>query len=68
MTTTIVNTPRANVSSGSNLTGLLVAVIVFIIVGALFFYYGLPYFSQMMNKGVQINVPKDINVNIKQSK
>lgn len=47
--------------------GFLIGIIILFVVGALFYYYGLPAIKQTTNKGVQINVPKDINVNVNQT-
>ncbi len=68
MATTIVNAPPANNSSGDNGMGFLIGIIMLLVVGGLFYYYGLPYLRQMTSGGVQINVPKDVNINVKQSK
>lgn len=62
---TIVNNPAPDSGSGM---GFLIGIIVLVVLGALFFFYGLPYIQQGMNSGVQVNVPKDINVNIQQEK
>lgn len=68
MDTTIVNTPPANSSSDNSGMGFLVGIIILLVVGGLLLYFGLPYIRQMTNKGVQVNVPKDINVNVQQTK
>ncbi len=67
MATTIVNAPPANNSSDNGI-GLLIGIIVLIIVGGLLFYYGLPYVQQMTSGGIQVNVPKNIDVNVNQPK
>lgn len=63
---TIVNNPAPN--NSDNGMGFLLGIIVLVVVGVLFFFYGLPLIQQGMNKGIQVNVPKDINVNVQQSK
>lgn len=63
---TIVNNPAPNNSNSG--MGFLIGVIVLIVFGVLFFIYGLPYLQQLTSSGVQVNVPKDINVNIQQEK
>lgn len=74
---TIVNTPGTTESSGNS--GLLIGIVLLIVFGLLFFFYAVPYIgrsgqssgatqgaTQGDNQGSQINVPKDINVNVKQ--
>jgi len=64
---TIVNNPAPN-NSGSGM-GFLLGIIILVIIGAIFFIYGLPYIRQGIGGGgIQVNVPKDINVNVQQSK
>lgn len=65
--TTIVNTPPANSDSGG-VVGIIFGVVVLIILGYLFFIYGLPAIRQFQSRGIQINVPSDINVNVTQPK
>jgi len=67
MATTIVNTPAAD-SNANDGSGFLVSVILIVIFAVFVFYFGVPYFRQMTSKGVQINIPKDINVNVQQTK
>lgn len=63
---TIVNNPPPNNSDSG--MGFLIGIIVLVVIGVLFFFYGLPYIQQGMSGGVQVNVPKDINVNVQQEK
>lgn len=63
---TIVNNPAPNDSGGG--MGFLLGVIILVAVGVLFFVYGLPYIQQLTSGGVQVNVPKDINVTVQQEK
>lgn len=63
---TIVNNPAPNDSGGG--MGFLLGVIILVAVGVLFFIYGLPYLQQLTSGGVQVNVPKDINVTVQQQK
>ncbi|HSW48326.1 MAG TPA: hypothetical protein VLG67_04575 [Candidatus Saccharimonadales bacterium] len=66
---TVINPAPSNNSNGGNGTGFLIGVIVLIVFAFLFFVYGLPYLRNLTaNSGVQVNVPKSIDVNIKQSK
>lgn len=62
---TIVNNPAPNNSDSG--MGFLLGIIILVVIGVVFYIYGLPYIQQGMSGGVQINVPKDINVNVKQS-
>lgn len=70
MATTIINpAPTNNDTSGGNGVGFLIGIITLVIIGALFFMYGLPFIRGMIgNGGISVNVPKDINVNVQQSK
>jgi hypothetical protein len=68
MATTIVNPAPNNNSSGDNGMGFLLGVIVLIVFVVLFFVYALPYIRGLTNGGIQVNVPKSVNVNVKQSK
>lgn len=70
MATTIVNTPPAQ-ESGNNGMGFIIGIIILVVFGMLLYFYALPYFRQMTNQGVQVNVPpaeitvpSDISVNI----
>lgn len=62
--TTIVNTPAPSGESGGY--GVVIGIIGALILGLLFFYYGLPVISGMSKP--QINVPSQIDVNISQPK
>jgi hypothetical protein len=69
MATTIVNpAPSKNSSTGSGM-GFLLGAIVLIVFLALFFVYALP-FIRGLSGGVQVTVPvpKNINVNVQQTK
>jgi hypothetical protein len=70
MATTIINpAPSNNNSSGSNGMGFLLGAIGLIVFVILFFVYGLPLLRGLSGTGgVQVNVPKSINVNVQQSK
>ena len=63
----VVNIPGTDQSSDNGM-GFFLGIVVLIIVGLSFFYYGMPMIRQSMNGGVQINVPKDINVKVNQTK
>lgn len=63
--TTIVNTP-ANTNDSNNIIGVIIGLFIIIVIGFLFFYYGLPLLSQATSP--QITVPDKIDVNINQPK
>ena len=63
--TVIVNTPPAAKESGGSM-GLIIGLIVLMAAVYLFFVYGLPAIQQMKLGSPQINVPSQIDVNIKQ--
>ncbi len=65
--TTIINTPAPSNDSGGAV-GMIVGLVVLVVLGYLFFVFGLPAIRQMQSNGVQINVPSDINVNVTQPK
>lgn len=65
--TTIVNTPPAANDSGG-VMGMVLGLVVLAVFGYLFFIYGIPAIRQIQSRGVQINVPSDINVNVTQPK
>ncbi|MDO8658794.1 MAG: hypothetical protein Q7K55_08685 [Candidatus Levybacteria bacterium] len=67
MATTIVNPTPTNNSSNNGL-GFLLGIFLLVILGVLFFVYGLPYIRSQMGGGVQISVPKNIDVNLNQQK
>jgi|GEM_PF-2361152 len=59
----IVNNPGRESDSGS---GFLIRVVLLIIVGVFAVYFILPYFQRTMNRDVQINIPKTVDVNVQQ--
>ena len=68
MATTIINPTPSNNSSGNNGVGFLIGVLVLIVFAVLFFVYGLPLLRGLSgSSGVQINVPKSIDVKVQQS-
>lgn len=62
---TIVNNPPASNNSGGPM-GMIIVLVVVLILGYLLFMYGLPAI-QNMQSGTQINVPSQIDVNVKQA-
>lgn len=72
MATTIINpTPAANSTTDSGM-GFLIGIIALIVFGFLFFIYGLPLIRQGLSGlgsgGVQINLPKTVDVKVQQTK
>ena len=68
MATTIINpTPNADASSNSMISFFL-GGIVLIVLAVLFFVYAIPYIKGLSAKGIQVNLPKTVNVNVQQSK
>ncbi len=68
MATNIIN-PAPDNSSSNNGIGLLVGAVIVLVLGIVFFVYGLPLLRGLGgNGGIQINVPKNIDVNVHQSK
>lgn len=68
MATTIIN-PAPNTSSTPNWMGALVGVLILLVFGIIFFVYGLPYIRSLRGTGgIQVNLPKSVNVNVQQSK
>lgn len=69
MATTIVNPTPNNNSSSSNSVGYLIGGVVFLVIAFLFIVYVLPSIQKGFNMGgTNVNVPKDLNVNVKQTK
>jgi len=69
MATTIINpAPNTNASNDSWI-GFLLGTIVLIILVVIFFVYVLPLIRGLSGKGgIQVNLPKTVNVNVQQSK
>lgn len=68
MATTIVNPTPNNNPPDNNGMGFLLGIIVLIVFAVLFFIYAPPYIRGLTSGGTQVNVPKSIDVNVKQSK
>jgi len=64
--TTIVNSP-APANDNDNNGGLLVAIFGLMVLGFLFFYFGLPAIRRMGSTTPQVNIPNQIDVNVKQT-
>lgn len=72
MATTVINPQPTQESSnsGSNGMGFMLGIILILFLVVLFFVYVLPLIQQGISQGTgtQINIPKDINVNVDQNK
>lgn len=68
MATTIVNPAPSNNSSDNNWMGFLIGGIVLIVFVGLVFIYVLPILQGLGGGGIQVNVPKNIDVKVQQSK
>ncbi len=64
--TTIVNTP-ASTESGNNM-GIIIGIIVLVIMGYLFFAYGLPEIQKVQLGTPQVTIPAKIDVTVNQPK
>lgn len=64
--TTIVNNPAPKESGGG--MGMIVGLVVLLVVGYLFFIYGIPAFRQMQFGSPQINIPSKIDINVSEQK
>jgi hypothetical protein len=70
MATTIINpAPAANTSNDSWI-GFLMGAIVLAVLAILFFVYVLPFMRGLGTSGggIQVNLPKSVNVNVQQAK
>ena len=63
--TTIVNNPAPSNDSGGGM-GMIIGLIVVLVLGYVFFVYGLPALKQVQVGGPQINVPSEIDINVNQ--
>lgn len=63
--TTVVNNPPSQNDSGGGM-GMIIGLIALLVLGYLFFIYGIPALQQMQVGAPQINVPSKIDVNINQ--
>lgn len=69
MATTIINPAPSNNSSTNNGLGFLIGAIILVVFAVLAFIYVMPLIRGLGGSGeVQVNVPKSIDVNVKQSK
>jgi len=68
--TTVVNTPASSGSNDSGNGGLFIGIFILIILGLLFFYFGIPAIKKIGSGQTitpQIVVPDEIDVNVNQT-
>lgn len=65
--TTIVNNPTPAPQTGNSM-GPIIGLVMIIVLAYLFIVYGLPAISRLQVGTPQINVPNQIDVNVKQTK
>ncbi len=53
------------VEKSSNGTALIIGLVILLVLGVLFFYYGLPIISQSFNRPA-VQIPSQIDVNVNQ--
>ncbi|EKD52645.1 MAG: hypothetical protein ACD_61C00282G0007 [uncultured bacterium] len=63
--TTIINNPSTGDSGGG--IGMIVGLVILLVIGYLFWVYGLPAIRNMQVGTPQINIPSQIDVNINQT-
>lgn len=63
--TTIVNNPPPSENSGGP-ASMIIGLVIVVVLGYLFIIYGVPAIRQVQLGSPQINVPSEIDVNIKQ--
>ncbi len=68
MATIINNPPAANSNNSSGPAGMIIFLVVLLILGYLGFVYGIPAIRRVQLGSPQINVPSQIDVNVKQTK
>jgi hypothetical protein len=62
---TIINNPPSNNSGGP--MGMIIVLVILLVLGYLGYAYGLPAIQQIQTGGTEVNVPSQIDVNIKQT-
>jgi len=68
--TTVVNTPASSGSNNNGNAGLFIGIFILVILGLLFFYFGIPAIKKIGSGQIatpQIVVPDKIDVNVKQT-
>lgn len=62
--TTVVNNPPGNNDSGG--MGMIIGLVIVVALGFLFYVYGLPALRNAQVGTPQINVPSQVDINVKQ--
>jgi hypothetical protein len=62
---TVVNNPPSNNSGGP--IGMIILLVIVLVLGYFAYIYGLPAVRQMQSGSPQINVPSQIDINVKQT-
>lgn len=68
MATTIINPSPSNNSSENNGFGFFLGLILIILFCIVFFIFILPLMRGGLRESIQVNVPKDVNVNVQKEK
>lgn len=72
MATTIINPAPANNTATDSGMGFLLGIIVLIVFGFIFFIYGFPLVKQALNGigsgGINVTLPKTVDVKVQQAK
>ncbi|OGK44719.1 hypothetical protein A2957_00075 [Candidatus Roizmanbacteria bacterium RIFCSPLOWO2_01_FULL_38_11] len=72
MATTIINPAPTNNTTTDSGMGFLIGVIALIVFGFIFFVYGFPLIRQGLNGlgkgGINVTLPKTVNVKVQQTK
>lgn len=72
MATTIINPAPTNNSTTDSGMGFLLGIIALVVFGFIFIVYGFPLIRQAMNGlgngGINVTLPKTVDVNVQQAK
>jgi F0F1-type ATP synthase assembly protein I len=70
MATTIINPAPATNSSNDSWIGFLLGAIVLVVFAVIFFVYAVPFIRGLSGSGggIQVTLPKSVNVNVQQAK
>jgi len=63
---TIINNPPSQSNDSGGSMGMIIGLVILVVLGILFFQYGLPAIQNMSSGGVQINVPSELDVTVNQ--
>jgi len=70
MATTIINPGQNTNTANNSLMSFLLGIVVLVVLVALFIIYAVPFIRGLSGSGggIQINLPKSVNVNVQQAK